>query len=109
MKTLLLLILGCTLVGCGNGFVQPPEARPLSGDRAIERVKKTGEYQRLEANSSRPLVLYTDATRDAVRIEVQEDFEDARYPIASFKAMPDGRVYIWDDSRSSWRIIARFD
>lgn len=109
MRVLLLPILGCILAGCSSGFVEPTQPQPLNGDLAIERVKKTGEYKRLEGASERPLVLVTDATRDVVRIEVQEDFEGARYPIASFKALPDGRVYIWDDVRGDWRVVARFD
>lgn len=109
MKAWFLPILACILAGCSSGFVEPPQPQPLNGDLAIERVRKTGEYQRLEAESDRPLILFTDATRDAVRIEVQEDFDGARYPIGSFKVLQDGRVYIWDDGRGAWRVVARFD
>ncbi len=109
MKAILLLILGCTLTGCSSGFVKPPTDQPLSGDRAIERVKKTAEYRKLEQTSKAPLILMTDATGDDVRVEVQEDQGDARYPVASFRAVPDGRVYIWDDARGDWRVVATFD
>ena len=54
--------------------------------------------------------MMVDATGNDIRIEVQQEAaEDARFPVASFKAQRNGRVYIWDDARSDWRVIATFN
>lgn len=110
MRCCIPLMLATLLVGCSPTMVPAPKDEPLSGDLAIERVKKTAEYRALESKSGKPLIMVVDATGKDVRIEVQQEVEgDARLPVASFKARRDGRVYIWDDTRGDWRVIATYN
>jgi hypothetical protein len=100
-----LLLVAVGLSGCASRA----STAPFSGDLALQRVKKTPAYQEVISDIPDKVRFAIDATAgDRVMIAVYEADPSEDRLIATFRALSDGRVYIWDWDRDDWRVVGTF-
>jgi hypothetical protein len=102
------------LAACGvtllvSGCASRVPTTPFSGDLALQRVRKTPAYQEVVSDIPDKVRFAIDATAgDRVMIAVYEADPSENRLIATFRALSDGRVYIWDWERDDWRVVGTF-
>ena len=100
-----LILAALMLAGCTSATSH----RPFSGDLALQRVRKTPAHQEVVSDISDKVRYAIDATAgDRVMIAVYEADPTEDRLIATFRALSDGRVYIWDWARNDWRVVGTF-
>jgi hypothetical protein len=109
VQAALLVVIGCGTGGLGGAGGGAAGARPFSGDLALDWVRRTPAYRQVTSDIADHVRHEVDATADGhATVAVYEDDPAAKALIATFRVLPDGRVYIWNWAHDDWQVVGTF-